>query len=704
MNQRIARPLGKIQIKVRNTLKVFGWPIFLFILAFCLYVICYRYQSLAIVRDTPLLYHEKLSPPSKDFVLEIIYPQKLQPAHYQDGNSVIELYMTSTITSTPTYTVSLDLGSDSTILIDNSGKRVGSQFVFTPTTQGFSTMELHIQRIMTCTEGTLLWPRLSVSSSTGQETIPTNPPPAIELLSLSSISKARFWSSILGSTTPLIPAAAGLIVLAIKIFQEKEKRFQDIKQAFTEINQCEKTLRVNLSEGARQYADDLRNRKDANGIWRTAEVQAELTRIWGQTPYEFRKAMKVLRLSDEELQEKIPLSDVDALKWMRATMDQTWQRRAFSELLALGHAETENERFFSILRIWPHISFWRDTLLRSKYTTCEIDTALKYLGLEKHPFADCGPAEESSVWFNQSVDAEWLSILEEPQATWAIGPTGCGKTAAALHMMHDNFNKMGFFPVYYPVSRIPTQQDLYDISRTLANILLRYLALAPAEFLQQNWSTKSAIVHLWIHCIDADLQSWLYEVGLTPIDDGLRMLEEIENLRPREPLHKPLAADKLLQYLAEARPRDYAHTAILIDVQKNTAASETFVNALLHLNETLSRAGVLSKVFLPQSFELILKRVELPSRIVKQPLIWSDTELATLLSRWMQRDASIDAWCDRRQGNLNAQSRLVHAAQGTPLGLLLKGNELLRVIGKKNAKLTEEDLDHVLGPLPDGKP
>jgi hypothetical protein len=290
------------------------------------------------------------------------------------------------------------------------------------------------------------------------------------------------------------------------------------------------------------------------------------------------------------------------------------------------------------------------------------------------------------------------------------GAPGSGKTATALLLAYEGLRDRDAFPIYYPVtwgeaSLLPSLQ-LDKIAQVYVRTLLGYLASTPRAFLEQKGACKAAIAHLLARYIGNDtyLALRLHQAGLPHMGDGARILREIESLIQGGSFQKPLADDELLVLLGGACPYGFRYMMLLLDVQERASvgevvSSDACLRRLIGLIDILARIGIFVKAFLP---DVTLDR--LGGQLSVKPLLleWSDSDLLGLLERRLTRLGidSLAAWCDPEARALSPDSWLVSAAQGTPGGLIRKGNELLRCIGQNHRHLTAQDLDDILGSLP----
>lgn len=664
------------------------WP---FLLALALYAGSYVFQSGAVLRDAPLQYHEIIKIPSQVLEVSVTYPQRLRVDNGQVAAAIITLRHTQPVSPTLAYAVNWILPPEAIILTNQEGERITGRFVLTPTMQYPASVTFNVQRVLS-TKSALppLQPILLIQTPT--ELLATRVLPVINTLSLCKIWWFGFWNLVFGPATPLISAAAGLMVLAVKKIQDlASKRLKDAEnreQIRAELLQWETLLQRNLSEGARQY---VQYRQRNEGIWKVGKLgQQELRRIWERQDSQLRDAVAVLEVSDDPQPEAANL--VPALKWVQANLDEEWRAKAFSELLKQSHAETEEHLFYNMLRVWPQCSFGHKLQLDSSSP----ERVLAVLTTI---------SERDGLWFqSRFIQANWFTELRDLCPVWAYGPPGCGKTTAALWLLRETARRdSDDFNVYCSLTRVTGISNLEDIARAVAHTLLHYFALYSTAFLQLDWRTQYTLTQLWRQYAGPDVRAALYTAGLSPYGEGVRLLKRVNALLADTSL-APTPLTHLSGRLSDVCPRGFSRLTLLLDIQESkTLLTEPVQDALLQLGETLQYAGIGVKILVSgNSFD-----VELPLRWHRIKLIWTEDDLSALLVELKIKSIdpqdegmdSIDPWCDPDATGLNAETRLLSAAQGTPRGLLQKLIALQQRIKKNNAPLSAQDMDDILGPL-----
>lgn len=651
----------------------------LFVLAVAIYIGSYAYQSGAVLRDAPLQHHEIIKIPSQALEVSITYPQRLRVDNGQVASAIITLKHNQPVSPTLTYIVNWILPPEYVILTNKEGERITGRFVLTPTMQYPASVTFNMQHILS-TKAPLspLQPILLIQTPTE---LTTKVLPDITTPTLYKIWWFGFWDLVFGPATPLISAAAGLMVLAVKKIQDlANKRLRDAesrKQIQDELSRWEDLLKTNLSEGARQY---VRFRRREGDLWKAGEFgQQELRRIWEQQDSHLRNAIAALEFPYDQLQPE-PAILVLALKWVQANLDEEWRAKAFAKLLEKGYVETEDHLFYNMLRVWPHCAFGRKLQLESEFPD-KVGAVLTTI------------AERDGLWFqSRFTQASWFTEFRDSCPVWAYGPPGCGKTTTALWLLRETARRdPGDFNVYCSLTQVTGISNLEDITRAVAHTLLHYFALDSSAFLQMDWHIQHLLTQLWLQYASPDVCSALYTAGLTPYGEGARLLDRVNRLLAETSL-APLLLAHLPRRLFDVCPPRFTRLTVLLDVQAPLTDSEQ--EALFQLGEALHQAGIGIKILAPEDS----LDIELPRWWHSVQLTWTEADLSALL-RGLKID-SLDSWCNPDAIGLQAEARLLAVSQGTPRGLLQKLIELQQRIEKNNAPLSLQDLDDILGPAP----
>lgn len=540
----------------------------------------------------------------------------------------------------------------------------------------------------------------------------------------------------------LITALIGFGVQQWKILTEEERsKQQKCQEALDEIAKLKTLIQSDPSEGARRYIE----MRGQGGVWKSSRIRSHLEAEWSAAPRELQNTVELLgHLEDVGGFHKIVRrlsadKSAKALEWAKECLDDEWQQKALNGLLLLGTypeyrqhiasralQDIEQGPWHAIFRAWPHISFWRGL---PPPTDPETAKGLDYLGLKSNPFGS-EEAEADTLLLTCTVDPPWLEELHTPQPAVLTGPLGSGKTATALLLARDSLQEQDAFPVYYPAALGDLRLERF--AQALAKTLLHYLVVTPVGFLKCRVAEKTAMACLVARHTCSSLPICLHRAGLPLAGDGAKMLKEIELLVQDGSPHKILTDEELLTLLSKARPHGFQHTMLLLDVHEQAGKSKDTVldlrlQSLLDLSDRLMRVGVFIKAFLPDAFQEPLERRGVIPTLVQ----WLDKDssgegrdLSTLLENYLKQagEVNLTAWCNMRdlqdnyvqqsgrdamtawyevtEGEASPNNRLLKAARGTPGGLIHKGKELLRHIGREQRHLMARDLDMILGPLP----
>ncbi|MBN1921648.1 MAG: hypothetical protein JW892_10415 [Anaerolineae bacterium] len=702
---------------VKQALRTYWLAAALFSMAILLYGICYWHQSGAIERETLLQYHHILPLDSSGIEVAVIYPQRLPAGSGQLAPFVLAVRQIVTTTTVQSHTLAVQFPASAVMVADTAGERISNHWVVTPTAQTDAIVTVSVRRIISSTAAAFVTPTLIVDNAS-YSLLP------ITLPSLRAARWARWWDLLLGPTTPLIPAAAGLIALAWKAVQKQEEdkraraakkdkekeieeenqrqleeaaqrqaeqRQREINSLQDELSQWENLLKANPSEGARQYV----RLRQHDGIWKDTEFQKKLEAVWVKQEDKLQKAVVLLETRQSNT------SDTESiLNWVNENLDEEWRAEIFRKLLDQGLAETRKRLFNNLLRLQPQITFWR-----GNHATLEplvqkaVAEVFKWKERNLIPVGAC--AEHNSLWFEKNFRPQWFQPLQESTAVWGFGAEGVGKTAAALSLMWDSVQGIiKDFNVYFPLHQRKDIEDLNAIAHTVAQTLLYYLAMDCDGFSLRDWRGKSAMVQIWRRYLGDELSTAFYEAGLRPFDRGKILLQQIESLPPRTLLTDQISSVKLLSWLTEAFPHKFARLVLILDVQNLEDYSVDTAESLLQFSERLFHAGIGIKILLPEVFQDVVSTLDTPLWLSQLSVGWEKDDLRSLLTRWLGENPSPAGWCADPDTRAEVEERLWKASGGTPRRLLSKSIELLQRVGKNNAPLSAQDLDDILGPLP----
>jgi len=674
----------------------------LFCVAFILYVVCYIYQSGAVKRDALIQRYIALNIDSANLRIDLMYPEQLRADTTQMTPVVITLGYSTTVTTTQPYHVALNFSSSDVIAANVAGERINSRWTVTPTIQADAIISVNLRRALLSSKTESITPTLFIDNIYRADL------PPIVLQSLQTAHANRFLDLVLGPTTPLIPAAAGLVAYAIKLLQEREKKREEEEkkrelaqkereQVKLLLEQWSSLLKRDLSEGIRQYVN---YRKKQGGLLGTHETgQQEVINIWKTQPELLRDAVAFLEIPEDPQ----PADPIKALLWVLRNLElsEEWHTKAYHKLLEIrkenpnteGLEEASIRLFHDMLRPWPQFTFWRSAALNvAKQTTRELLDTIQ------------GYAETDGLWFESVFPLlDWQKELENTAPILAVGPAGCGKTTAILQLLKRTTHRDSEdFYVYCPISQIASVNLLEPITNTIACTLLQYYAFHCTAFLKLDWPIQYALVQLWQQSNGRDLRSALYDIGLSPYGQGKRMLERIQTLAD-ETSPTPIPAAHIPARLSEVCPSGFSQLTLLLDIQDpQMALPRREKGLLLELCKTLSRVGIGVKIFATENW-LDLK----PYAWREVKMIWTEADLTLLLialklkSRETDTDDCIDPWCNREHRGLQPEKRLLKAASGSPRRLLHCLQKLaMRREERGFSGLLDEDLNEILGVLP----
>ena len=472
---------------------------------------------------------------------------------------------TSTFSSTPELTptprspyVVAFTPSNELAFTDKKGNPVRPEIVLNPVQSSITATVLYVRPAMAV--GASLPPETQLDISVyGAEGV-LNPTPMRIEMGLETVweSRLRRGISLLTGTTTLITtlvtALAGFGLQQWKNLTEEESNKQQRRQkAIEEIDGLGSLLHSDLSAGARRYME-LKAR--GGRVWKSGQVQYALQELWNTTaPTELRDTVELLSCPQDNERffrsaESIgPERGGDALLWARENLDDDWQREVLEGIILLTshpdgdfveqvvHSETfinsnisrelqsaEYRPWGAILRTWPHVSLWRGL---PPLVAPSLARELRYLGIAENAHFGLGEAETDAFLLTCRVDPPWLEDLRGSRPALLVGDPGSGKTATALLLAYDNLQRRDAFPVYYPAT--PGDLQLSEIAQVLAQTLLRYLAVAPVDFLKRAVAGRSAIAHLLARYVSPNLALCFHQAGLPPSGRD-KVLREIERL------------------------------------------------------------------------------------------------------------------------------------------------------------------------------
>ncbi len=534
------------------------------------------------------------------------------------------------------------------------------------------------------------------------------------------------------TTAPLLVAlVTALVGFGVQQWKSQENIEQEKREkrneARSEISRLSDLVNKDFSEASRYYLD-LTQRSGA--AWRNSRVRDALEETWNSTaPAVMRDAVGLLDFSLDEKRfhrtiERLGIERAEqAIKWtLEGRLDSEWQQWASNKIISLANTPKYGKHFNAdilriaeqhywraVLRSYPHISLWRgfplsiDPQVSAGLHCLKDDYQGNLFGSRQ--------AETDTLLLKRRIDLPCLEDLRGPRPALIVGGPGSGKTATALLMAYDALRVTGqgdVFPIYYPASLYTIRLD--RVAQVISKTLLHYLAVSPSGFLRQNAAGKAAMANL-LTLYHRDLTLRFHLAGLPSSGAGAEVCHEIEQLIQDGMLQRPLSDERMLSLLSRAFPDGFRYTMLLLDVQEMTGDEDgenikAHLKATSDLSDALARVGIFVKMFLPRTL-----REHLPggNKLFAPPveLQWLRDDMGALLKKYIEPlgNVTLAEWCDSKdlteQDWQHVDDRLFQAAQYTPRGLIRKGNELLRRIGQTQQRLTADDLNKILGPLPE---
>jgi hypothetical protein len=307
-----------------------------------------------------------------------------------------------------------------------------------------------------------------------------------------------------------------------------------------------------------------------------------------------------------------------------------------------------------------------------------------------------------------------------------FGAPGSGKTATALLLIRDCTSpppphgpreKGGAFPVYckLPLGGVAGGWTrgayLSFIAKAMGETLMRFLARNPYAFLDQNRSHEAAIASLLIYSAGSleNLIICLERAGLSRESAGQRLLGELKDIGPNANLTFDTNEETWLEVLRCARPFDFKHVYLLVDVVADLTDQQQvaeIAGQLRPLTATeliilLARAGVYLKLFLPEVLE---PHLNLRADVVVETIQWTSDELESLMKTRLRRAkrglVSLDQLLVPPIEDPGRADRLViEAARGSPRRLIRLGKQLIKQHAGQNPRavqIASEVLDVVI--------
>ncbi len=670
--------------------------------------------------DTP-------GPSPTSSITPTVTPEQTSGEQTPSPTSSLVPFPTATPTPTPTpYVVAILPDKDGVTFTDEQGHPVPMRVVLTPSRFEITPEVLYVRPAQAAS--TALPDEVAVGLAVGNLPMPTGVVPiTIQIETNNSAFWRHFGGMVCGS-----PALIGGLLTAVAGFavnqwnqqidgarKEKEKMELEKQVAEKEIHRLGKLARDNYSEAARLY---LALMQKTERVWPEPEIHRQLQVTWNQNaPFELQVLMQLWNLRTDELTitvQKIgEVIVLRALEWaneyQEKNLDGDWQEKIkeLNELLINYFPELrvklENRLWHAWLQVWPPFTFWRN----EPPAIDTIEDKIRYFREAQNPIGT-EQAEDDMLFFHRTggVSGHYegllsLADLEQSESSLVLGASGTGKTASAMTLARRLLLRdRDTFPIYYPTSL--QDVNLENVVRITARTIMRYIAIAPYAFLEQDVAGRASIAKL-LTCVASgtELIHQLRMAGLPETGVGLKMEQFLTQYAGKNSKFSVSDHSKTFALLSQIHPHEFSKIGLLIDVQEQPWSgvdkqnTERIQADFLTLAQKLNGIGWMTKVFLPtpESSQQPLLKSELFQHHLLQ---WTDEHLKELLQIRLQLfgDDTLTALCDSVARRRSPNERLIAASGGTPRGLFRKANQLLRRFGENKAPLSPSDLDEILGP------
>lgn len=324
-------------------------------------------------------------------------------------------------------------------------------------------------------------------------------------------------------------------------------------------------------------------------------------------------------------------------------------------------------------------------------------TWLQSAELSFNPF---GPERaEDDPWLPDYAIDRLADDLSDFNSAWLSGPSGAGKTAAALLLAYDCFEPVyqpriaETFPVYFAPTlaqgnTVDEKEWLRYLAEATSQALIRYLAIKPLHFLDLPISRQKTIARLLLTCCGTSKQLAITfnRTGLDRTEGNLVKTMAEWNLDI--PAVNSIDQMGWIDLLKGALPAGFARSYLIIDFR--APATDVHVTsvcrpAMISLSELLKPYNIYLKVFAPpQPFEQPNSDT---GSLKFLSLSWDDESLGLLLSQRLQQAsrAGAAAGRDRLEDLCSMEARgnqidrqLVEAAK-TPRDVIHWGNRLFEI-------------------------
>lgn len=497
----------------------------------------------------------------------------------------------------------------------------------------------------------------------------------------------------------LVTTLVGFGIQQWKYLSEQEQnQHARREEARKEILALQKLLKNELSEGIHSYYE---YQQKFDPIWQDDQVRNSLRRVWeNSTAPWVRQAFDLWRVFDTNAQgwtsklEKMgQKGSIQSLEQAYEILDGDWKTRFALMLMDLGHRTEYQKSVSGDILQKIEARTWKAIVQHCLLMNREIGSLVEFSGRPPVVRVD--------------VNARVNECLLAPKSVIFWGKPDSGKTAHSLFLIQQAVNNRIAFPVYYPeIPLDPSSVTQLDgLLKTFAQTLLYYLVVDPESFTKHIPANRAKIAHVLGRYFGAgsNLALRLQEVGFAPFGTGGLVLKELGLVLQGTELDKSANENDLLSLIAITRPKGFQNTFILLDLPDELPNDALVANCLKTLfahTQSLARAGVFFKVFLPERLRPYLIGISLPEQ---EDLEWSDRELLNLLDRRLAQygNDTLEDWFETAALRTDPRKRLVEKAQGSPGRLDAFFAQLhARQATPKKRSITAQDLDEVLGPVP----
>jgi len=291
-----------------------------------------------------------------------------------------------------------------------------------------------------------------------------------------------------------------------------------------------------------------------------------------------------------------------------------------------------------------------------------------------------------------------------------FGNDGSGKTATAILLIRDYLKfKDGTFPVYYsfqePLDADPTAPVYLDLLlRAYGESLLNFLVLNPHSYLDQTENQKSAMAYLLTYCAGSpsNMIMHLQQTQLANNSTGRHLIKRLTEKNRNVPRHLAFTQQMLLAMLGQARPYNFQHTNILLDISTRSLPAPShakYLQPFIDLMMPLAKHNVYLTMIAPLAVKNDLYR---PPEVMTSDLTWTPSNLKKLLDARTQSEqtTSFDSFFNQQEVS-DPTDRLIAAADNSPTRLIELVRRLLIQASREpssdeNKKISNQTLETVL--------